>query len=212
MWHVFSFSIIPLYYLIVLWTIVFWSNQFSCLLVVDRLKWNPVIFSQILTTLLHWVVSTHQTVSHEQPKEKDASSNSSKPSQTFEPKIPCLGILYSIFYICSNNESKHFAFKYHHWIITLRLTKGDIGTCYWQLTGLRAGPWRAHWALQGPAQDPRRAPWALRGSSAIGGTRVLSIAESSGGQDCQGKVEGRGLVEAWFVHRQDQTATKIAYV
>ena len=42
-----------MYYFIVLWTIVFWSNQFSCLLVVDR----------ILSTLLHWVVSTHQTAS-----------------------------------------------------------------------------------------------------------------------------------------------------
>ena len=26
-----------------------------------------------------------------------------------------------------------------------------------------------------------------------------SIAESSGGQDCQGKVKGRGLGEAWTV-------------
>ena len=90
-------------------------------------------------------------------------------------------------HICSNNESKHFAFKYHHWIITLRFTKGDIGTCYWQLTG----------------QDPQRAPWALQGSLAIGGTRVPLIAESSGGQDCQGKVEGRGLVEAWSWHSHE---------
>ena len=42
------------------------------------------------------------------------------------------------------------------------------------------------------------APWALRGSSAIGDTRVPSIAESSGGQECQGKVEGRGLGEACY--------------
>ena len=161
---------------------MFWSNQFSCLLVVDRLKWNPVILSQILTTLLHWVVSTHQTVSHEQPKEKDASSNSSKPSQTFEPKIPCLGILYSIysiFYICSNNESKHFAFKYHHWIFTLRFTKGDIGTCYWQLTGLR-GPGRS---LEGPLGPPGTCPGSSEGP--MGPPRILGNRRHQGAVDCR---------------------------
>ena len=36
-----------------------------------------------------------------------------------------------------------------------------------------------------------------RGPLTLGGTRATPSVKGSGGQDCQGKVEGRGLVEPW---------------
>ena len=38
----------------------------------------------------------------------------------------------------------------------------------------------------------------FQGPLAIGGARVPSSTKGSGEQDCQGKGEGRGLVEPWF--------------
>ena len=48
----------------------------------------------------------------------------------------------------------------------------------------------------------------LQGPLALGGARVPSSAKWSGGQDCRGKVEGRGFVEHWW---QEKTNTLYKY-
>ena len=52
--------------------------------------------------------------------------------------------------------------------------------------------------IVGPRGVHRARFFQLQGPLTLGGARAPPSVKGSGGQDCQGKVEGRGLVEHWF--------------